>query len=122
MIDEVWPECGHRAFFRNLMEKAVDLSAKGGDDLPAGIRPAAYAYEPYFQGLIPAGVYCGVSGYWGATQFNRFCTEHFDYSKYDSRKLSSYHGVYAEKPSPLTTETAMLPQDDRRRREREAIV
>lgn len=91
-------------------------------DLPAGIRPAAYAYEPYFQGLIPAGVYCGVSGYWGATQFNRFCTEHFDYSKYDSRKLSSYHGVYAEKPSPLTTETAMLPQDDRRRREREAIV
>ena len=34
-IDEVWPECGHRAFFRNLMEKAVNLAAKVGDDLPA---------------------------------------------------------------------------------------
>lgn len=62
--------------------------------LPAGVRPGSYRYNPFFINLLPPGTYCGVTNYWGATQYNRFCTEHFDFEAYDAGALP-FGGIIA---------------------------
>jgi len=80
--------------------------------LPVNIRPSAYSYNGYFVNMFVKDTFCGVSGYWGAKQYNTFCAAHFDYDSYDKGDYGKYTGVYAVEPlSENNGVIASLPVD-----------
>lgn len=93
--------------------------------LPANVRPSSYSFNPYFIALLPEKAFCGVTNYWGAVQYNTFCSAHFDYAAYDAGNLKDYHGIYAEgEQLHAAAQLALLPptpEEDRRRRENELL-
>ena len=52
--------------------------------LPENVMPSSDENKPYFFPLLKKGEYCGLSG--GSVQYNRYCTEHFNYSGWLLRK------------------------------------
>jgi len=49
-------------------------------DMPDTVQPGGWWGEPYFQNMIPEGVYVGKTNVW--TFYNKFCYEHFDFSRW----------------------------------------
>ncbi len=77
--------------------------------MAANIRPATYTYNPYFAASFAKDTFAGVSDYWGAKQFNSFCTVHFNYEAFDNGELKEYLGVYALSEAPAFHPHAALP-------------
>jgi hypothetical protein len=77
--------------------------------MPVTTRPATYTYNPYFAASFAKDTFAGVTNYWGAKQFNAFCTVHFDYDAYDKGELKCYLGVYSLSDAPAFHPHATLP-------------
>jgi hypothetical protein len=77
--------------------------------MAANMRPATYTYNPYFAATFEKDTFAGVTNYWGAKQFNAFCTVHFDYDAYDKGELKGYLGVYSLAEAPGFHPHAILP-------------
>jgi len=92
--------------------------------LAPGSRPAAYTYNPYFAATLAKDTFAGISNYWGAKQFNAFCTAHFDYDAYDKGKLKEYEGIHAVSPAVAEPVMALPPvaSSEERRRENGDIL
>lgn len=56
--------------------------------------PCTDPNKPYFSSLLRRGEYCGISG--GSTQYNRYCTEHLNYSGWLLRKYTEEETEQAE--------------------------
>jgi len=50
-------------------------------DLPEDVRPGGWWGEPFFQNLLPEGVYIGKTNVQNV--YNRFCYDHFDFAKWE---------------------------------------
>ena len=77
--------------------------------MAANMRPATYTYNPYFAATFEKDTFAGVTNYWGAKQFNAFCTVHFDYDAFDKGELKGYLGVYSLAEAPAFHPHAILP-------------
>ena len=67
---------------------------------------------PVFSVSYTKDTFAGVSDYWGAKQFNAFCTVHFNDEAYDKGELKEYLGIYClEEASAFHPHAALPPKD-----------
>lgn len=59
--------------------------------LPPDMMPTLEENKPYFYPMLKRGEYCGLSG--SATQYNRYCKEHFSYSGWLLRKYVDFEAL-----------------------------
>ena len=78
--------------------------------LAATTRPAIYTYNPYFATTFAKDTFAGITNYWGAKQFNAFCTAHFDYDSFDKGKLKDYTGIHAVTSVTEPVSVAWVPE------------
>jgi len=89
--------------------------------LSADISPAEYTYQPYFAGIYDKEVYCGVTNYWGAKQYNSFCSVHFDYEAYKNGELEDYEGVHPFDDKPVNISALPIDLTDTKKRLCQAV-
>ena len=63
--------------------------------LPSNVKPAGSGGVPFYNNMLPEGMYSGTSG--KSTPFNRFCFEHYDFA-HSSGIDTSYFGAGETQP------------------------
>lgn len=74
--------------------------------LPSNVKPAGSGGVPFYNNMLPEGMYSGTSG--KSTPFNRFCFEHYDFA-HSSGIDTSYFGAGETQP-PETAPPTVPPE------------